>query len=88
MAASADRMRNAINGLPEDARPAALAQLDQEVKFFHDVSLAPPEQRQEMIRNHFRNKMANNNNWRRSPENRAKFYARAVANRETAQGKK
>ena len=32
--------------------------------------------------------MADNNNWRRTPEKRAQMYQRMVSNRETAQGKK
>lgn len=85
----ADRMRNAINGLPEDARADALSQLDAEVNFYHSVKAAPQEQQRDMIRQHMMDKMANgNNNWRRSPEQRAQRYARVVANRMAAQGKK
>jgi hypothetical protein len=85
--ATADRLRNAINGLPEEARADALTQLDQEVKFFHDVQLAPPEDRPKMIREHMMSKRGNGFN-RMSPQKRAQMYARLVANREAAQGKK
>ncbi|MCE0482875.1 MAG: hypothetical protein LV479_01400 [Methylacidiphilales bacterium] len=85
----ADRMRNAINGLPEDARADALNQLNNEVNFYHTVQAAPPEQRRDMIRQHTMEKMTNgNNNWRRTPEQRAARYQRVVSNRMTAQGKK
>ncbi len=87
MDATADRLRNAINGLPEDARADALTQLDQEVKFYHDVQAAPPEQRPQMMRDHMMQKMGNGNN-RLSPQKRAQRYARLVSNREAAQGKK
>jgi hypothetical protein len=80
-----DRMRNAINGMPPEARPAATAQLDQEVKFQHDVQLAPPEQRMQMERQHMMGRMGQNN-WRRSPAKRAAMYQRAVSNRQAARG--
>jgi hypothetical protein len=80
-----DRMSNAIQGLPEDARPGATAQLAQEVKFQKDVQAAAPDQRMAMMRQHFMNRMGQNN-WRRSPEKRAQMYARAVANRQSARG--
>jgi hypothetical protein len=80
-----DRMRNAINGLPADYRPTALAQLDQEVKFQQQVQAAPPADRRNMMREHFRNRMGAND-WRRSPEKRAAMYARVVSNRVAARG--
>jgi hypothetical protein len=80
-----DRMQNAINGLPEDVRPAATAQLQQEVKFRQDLQAAPPDQRMAMMLQHFRNR-AGNNNWRRSPSRRAQMYQRVVANRQAARG--
>ncbi len=78
-------MRNAINGLPADARPAALSQLAQEVTFQQQVRNAPPEQRREMMRQHFMNRMGAND-WRRSPEKRAQMYERAVSNRVASRG--
>jgi hypothetical protein len=80
-----DRMQNAINGLPADARPEATAQLAAEVKFQQDVQAAPPDQRRTMMRDHFMNRMGQNN-WRRSPDKRAQMYQRAVSNRQSARG--
>jgi hypothetical protein len=80
-----DRMKNAINGLPEEARPQALAQLNAEDAFRKDVQAAPPDQRQAMMRDHFMKRMGNNS-WRQSPEKRAQRYATAVANRIAARG--
>ena len=88
MEAMTDRMRNAINGLPEDARAGALDQLNQEMQFFQTVQAAPPDQRPQMIRDHMMAKMANDPRFARfSPEKRAQRYARAVANREAAKSK-
>ena len=88
MDAMADRMRNAINGLPEGARADALAQLNSEVQFFQSVQAAPPDQRPQMIRDHMMTKMANDPRAARfSPEKRAQRYERAVANREQVRGK-
>jgi hypothetical protein len=80
-----DRMTNAINGLPADARPAALAQLKQEMAFQQQVRNAPPDQRRAMMRQHFMNRMGAND-WRRSPEKRAQMYARVVSNRVASRG--
>jgi hypothetical protein len=80
-----DRMQNAINGLPADARPAANAQLAVEIKFQQDVLAAPPDQRRAMMRNHFMGRMGQNN-WRRSPTRRAQMYQRVVSNRQAARG--
>jgi hypothetical protein len=80
-----DRIQNAINGLPAEARPEATAQLQQEVKFRQDLQAAPPDQRMAMMRNHFMNRMGQNN-WRRSPAKRAQMYQRAVSNRQAARG--
>jgi hypothetical protein len=84
-----DRMRNAINGLPEEMRVGALNQLDQESKFRKDVQAAPPDQRADMMRQHIQAKMADNGGpWQRmSPEQRAQRYQRMVANRMAAQGR-
>ncbi len=90
--AMTDRVRNAINGLPDpEDRANAMAQLDQEVKFYKDMQSAPPEQRGQLMRNHTMSKMAANAQARMdrmSPAKRAARYARAVSNRQTAQGKK
>ncbi|MCE0498223.1 MAG: hypothetical protein LV481_09800 [Methylacidiphilales bacterium] len=84
----ADRMRNAIEGLPPDARPDALAQLDQEVRFYKDLQAAPEDQRRDRFRAHMLDKMVDNlNNSRRSPEKRAQRYARLVAARIAVTGK-
>lgn len=86
-----DRMENAVNSLPEDARADAQTQLDDQVKFFKDVQAAPAEQRQDMMRTHFQEMMANmaeNANSRRSPARMARMAARVVANRVAAQGAK
>jgi hypothetical protein len=80
-----DRIKNAINGLPEEARPQALAQLNAEVSFMKDVQAAPADQRRAMMRDHFTKRMGNNN-WRRSPEKRAQRYSNAVSNRISARG--
>jgi hypothetical protein len=89
MESMAVRMDNAINGLPEDERAPARDQLNQQVAFFKSVQAAPPDQQRQMIRDFMREHAGNmDNNWRRSPAQRAKRYARVVSNRETAQGKK
>jgi hypothetical protein len=80
-----DRMQNAINGLPPEARPEATAQLAAEVKFRQDVQAAPADQRAAMMRDHFMNRMGQNN-WRRSPAKRAQMYQRLVGNRQAARG--
>lgn len=82
-----DRMRNAIGGLPEEARSEALNQLQQEDNFHKDVMAAPQEQRQQMLRQHMMDKMVDNNNWKKmTPEKRAQRYQRMVANRIAAKG--
>jgi hypothetical protein len=80
-----DRMRNAINGLPADARPAAQDQLTKEVAFQKQMRGLPRDQRRAMMRQHFMDRIGAND-WRRSPEKRAQMYARAVSNRQTARG--
>ena len=83
-----DRMHNAIDGLPPDARADALAQLDQEVRFYKDLQSAPPDQRRDRFMAHMLDKVVDNlNNSRRSPEKRAQRYARLVAARIAATGK-
>jgi hypothetical protein len=80
-----DRLRNAIGGLPAAARPAALAQLQDEVQFQREARAAPPDQRRSMMINHF-SKHLGENFWRQSPEKRAQRYQQAVANRQAARG--
>jgi hypothetical protein len=84
----ADRMRNAINGLPPDERSEANEQLTQEVAFFQSVRTAPPEQRMQMLQQHMTERMADNpnGNGRRSPEKRAQRYQRLVQNRQASMG--
>lgn len=85
-----DRMRNAINGLPEDARAGATEQLNQEVGFWKDVQTAPQDQRMTMIRQHIEAKIADGAGGpmqRMTPEKRAQRFQRMVANRMAAQGK-
>jgi len=89
MEMTADRLRNAIRGLPPEARADANERLDSEVAFFQEVRNAAPENQAKMVRDHMRDKMmANQNNSRRSPKGRAARYQRAVSNRQTAQGTK
>ena len=45
----------------------------------------PANQRRDMMRKHFMNRMGQND-FRRSPEKRAQMYARAVSNRQAARG--
>jgi len=80
-----DRLRNDINGLPEEARPQALSQLDVENQFRQQVIATPQDQRQQMIREHMVEKMANNMK-RMTPEKRAQRYQRMVAARIAAKG--
>ena len=85
-----ERLQNAINGLPENERAGALAQLDQEAKFQKDVQAAPPDQRRDMMRQHMQGKMADNLGGpmgRMSPDKRAQRYQQMVATRMAAQGK-
>jgi len=80
-----DRMRNAINGLPEDARPQAIEQLNQEVAFQKQVRAAPFDQRRNMMRAHFMNRFSQLN-WRLSPQKRAQRYQQMVSNRQAVRG--
>jgi hypothetical protein len=85
-----DRMRNAINGLPEGMRVGALNQLDQETKFQKELQSASPEQRGTMMREHFQSRIADNLGGpmgRMSPDKRAQRYQQMVATRMAAQGK-
>ena len=85
-AATDDRLKNAINGLPAEARPAALAQLAQETDFHKQLAAAPPDQRRDLWRKHMMNRPGMFDNWRMSPEKRSQMYQRAVSNRQNARG--
>jgi hypothetical protein len=88
MSAMDDRMRNAINGLPADAQPQALDQLNQEIQFYQNVQAAAPEDRPKMVQEHMMQKMANGGPMdRMSPEKRASRMARSVTAREAVRGK-
>ncbi len=89
MEAMEDRMNNALNGLPPEDQEAARNQLVQEKLFYQSVQAAQPEQRPAMMQDHMQARMADHfgDRWRRSPEKRAQFYARIVANRQAATGK-
>ncbi len=83
-----DRVDNAINGLPPEARPAARERLAAEKQFQVETAALPPEQRMERMRNHMMERlMEGNNNWRRSPAKRAQMYAHVVQARTAATGK-
>jgi hypothetical protein len=84
----ADRMRNAIAGLPPDERPDASAQLDQEIQFRKQVQALPPEQRRPLFMAHFAEKMLYADRSRLSPEKRAKQYQRMIAMRQAAKAAK
>ena len=84
----ADRMRNAISGLPADQRPDATEQLNQEVQFRKDVAAFPPEQRRAKMMAHFAEKMLYADRSRLSPEKRAKMYQRMVAMRQAGKAGK
>ena len=80
-----DRMRNAINGLPADERPDALAQLNQEVQFRKQLQALPPDQRRQQMIQHFMERMVYGERLTRlSPAKRAQIYARMVAARAAA----
>jgi hypothetical protein len=75
----ADRMLNAINGLPADQRPDAIAQLHQEVQFRKALQALPPEQRRQKMAQHFAERMLYGERLSRlSPEKRAKVYQRMI----------
>jgi hypothetical protein len=77
-----DRMRNAINGLPADEKPDAIAQLNQEVDFRKSLAALPPEQRRQKMFQHFAEKMLYGERLSRlSPEKRAQAYKRMLAMR-------
>jgi hypothetical protein len=88
LSAMEDRMSNAINGLPVEARANALTQLKQEIQFQKEARQAPPDQRRKMMMQHMLDRrLDGDNNWRRSPEKRAQMLSRLVSNRMAAQGK-
>jgi len=84
----ADRMRNAISGLPPEERPDALQQLTQEVQFRKDIAALPPEQRRPRLMAHFMERMLYADHSRMSPEKRAKMYSRMIAARQAAKAGK
>jgi hypothetical protein len=85
----ADRMRNAINGLPPDERPDALDQVNKEVQFRKDLQSVPPEQRRQKMFQHMMEKMIYGERLSRlSPVKRAKVYQRMVAMRAEAKAQK
>lgn len=88
MGMMADRVDNAINGLPPEAQPAARAKVADEKQRMKESSHLPPDQMMQLMRAHFMEmRMDGNNSWRRSPEKRAKMYSRLVSNRMAATGK-
>jgi hypothetical protein len=85
----ADRMTNAIAGLPADQRPAALQQLNQEVDFRKSLAALPPEERRQKMFAHFAERMIYGERLLRlSPEKRAKVYQRMIAMRQAAKAGK
>jgi hypothetical protein len=84
----ADRMRNAINGLPADQRPDALEQLNTEIEFRKKMRTIPSDQRRQMMMQHFMERMLYADRSRLSPEKRAKAYQRMIALREAAKAQK
>jgi hypothetical protein len=83
-----DRVDNAINGLPPDARADAQAQLANEKQFYQSVQAADPADRPKMIQDHMMTKALNDPRLNKmSPEKRASRYARAVSAREAVRGK-
>jgi hypothetical protein len=84
----ADRMRNAISGLPPDQQPDALNQLNQEIQFRKDLRALPLDQRRQKMIQHFAERMLYGDHSRLSPEKRAKMYQRMIAMREAAKAQK
>jgi hypothetical protein len=81
----ADRMRNAINGLPPDERPDALDALNHEIDFRKSLQTVPPEKRRQMMAQHFMERMLYGERLSRlSPEKRAQIYHRMIALRAAA----
>ncbi len=85
----ADRMRNAVNGLPPDERPDALDQLNKEIQFRKDLQSVPPDQRRQKMFQHMMERMIYGERLSRlSPAKRALVYKRIVAAREAARVQK
>ena len=85
----ANRMRNALNGLPPDERPDALDQLTKEIQFRKDMQSLPPEQRRQKMTQHFAERMIYGERLSRlSPAKRAQVYQRMVAMRTAAKAQK
>jgi hypothetical protein len=84
-----DRARNAINGLPEGDRPAALAQLDDESQFRKTLKGYPADQIPTIRRKHRMDRMLNMADAamsKMSPEKRAARFAAMVSARAAAKG--
>jgi len=85
----ADRMRNAINGLPPDERPDALEHLKTELQFRKEIRALPPEQRRQKFFQHMAERMIYGERLSRlSPEKRAKVYQRMIGLRAAAKAQK
>jgi len=85
----ANRMRNAITGLPPDERPDALEQLNKEIQFRKDLQSVPPEQRRQKMFQHMMERMIYGERLSRlSPVKRAQVYQRIVAMRTAAKAQK
>jgi hypothetical protein len=85
----ADRMRNAINGLPPDERPDATQQLNNEIQFRKDVQALPPDQRRQKMMQHFAERMIYGERLSRlSPVKRAAVFKRMITMRQTAKAAK
>ena len=85
----ADRMRNAINGLPPDEREDAIAQLNNEIQFRKQIGTLPPERRREVFMQHMAERMLYGERLSRlSPERRALIYQRMIAMRTAAKAQK
>ena len=84
----ADRLRNAINGLPPDQRPEALDQLNHEVDFRKGLQGLQPDERRQKMFAHFAERMLYADRSRLSPEKRAKMYQRMIMMRQAAKAGK
>jgi hypothetical protein len=85
----ADRMRNAINGLPPDERLDALDQLNKEIQFRKDIQALPPDQRRQKFFQHMAGRMIYGERLSRlSPAKRALVYQRMIAMRTAAKAQK
>jgi len=84
----ADRMMNVINGLPVDQRADAKEQIQNEIDFRKKMHDLPPDQRRQMMMQHFAERMLYSDRSRLSPEKRAKGYQRMVAMKAAAKAQK